>query len=469
MFRKIFLFFTLALCTSVFSQNYIPYSDEEIELLASREMQGHKNPQEAVITSTSTVNWTKKLFSSDVSLNVVKAGIPMPSGKASSINKIQMELPVLVKDPLLSLYVDDTYTLGDLVLEGTVTLEELTRIIDNSNQTPAVFESFSDNLRTRHTITLEKIGALLVKHKKTYTQKRPVDAVSSRTYSGIVIDARGTLDVHGEFVESPAYPCLFPKIWADDMTLVYEKNMVEADIAKNSGIVKYSSSDYTEDFSDRAGNDPLWITAKKVYGINRTDPVISYKDYLKITSKKENLELLRQGKIVILLDEDHLVHKVSVPDKNKNYYIAYHKIQRYFFENKVPDVTLIDTDHGLRLTVENLNFIADSPELLPEELPRINQIAESLIKFTKTGEFSILVEGHTADVNKPNGQMELSIERAKSIINLLVENGMDPNIFNYKGYGGTKPRADNSTPEGRAQNRRVEITVIPRSTTVMSN
>lgn len=89
MFRKIFLFFTLALCTSVFSQNYIPYSDEEIELLASREMQGHKNPQEAVITSTSTVNWTKKLFSSDVSLNVVKAGIPMPSGKASSINKIR--------------------------------------------------------------------------------------------------------------------------------------------------------------------------------------------------------------------------------------------------------------------------------------------------------------------------------------------------------------------------------------------
>ncbi|MBQ2081755.1 MAG: hypothetical protein II461_08335, partial [Treponema sp.] len=61
------------------------------------------SPDKALMSSTSRVDWTKGIFVSDVSLDVVKAGIPMPSGKAVSMNRIQMELPILVKDPLLTL------------------------------------------------------------------------------------------------------------------------------------------------------------------------------------------------------------------------------------------------------------------------------------------------------------------------------------------------------------------------------
>ena len=116
--------------------------------------------------------------------------------------------------------------------------------------------------------------------------------------------------------------------------------------------------------------------------------------------------------------------------------------------------------------MQNLRFIADSPELLPEEKPRIHQIAQSLKKITDSGEFSILVEGHTADVNKPNGQLTLSIQRTQTIIDILIEQGVNKDIFTYRGYGGTKPVADNSTPEGRARNRRVEITVMPKASYV---
>ena len=75
-----------------------------------------------------------------------------------------------------------------------------------------------------------------------------------------------------------------------------------------------------------------------------------------------------------------------------------------------------------------------------------------------------MVEGHTASVGKPIGEMNLSVERAGTIINQLVERGMNRNIFSYKGYGGTLPIGDNSTNEGRAQNRRVEIIIIPKAT-----
>ena len=157
------------------------------------------------------------------------------------------------------------------------------------------------------------------------------------------------------------------------------------------------------------------------------------------------------------------MHGVKAPVKDRDYYVAFHKMQRYFFENKVPDSVVIDSPTGARIVMNNLHFIADSPKLLPEEKSRIEQIAESLKKFTASGEFTILVEGHTADVKKPEGQLLLSNQRAQEIIRELVALGIDENLFTFKGYGGSKPVADNSTDEGRAQNRRVEITVMPKS------
>lgn len=448
---------------------YVPYSDQEIEreAIMAAAAHGHVSEENSVMTSTSFVNWTNGTFSSNVSLDVEKAGIAMPSGKATSVKEIEMNLPILVKDPLLSLYVDDSKTLGDLVLEGSITLEDLTRIIDASKKTPAYFEKGGGTLLTRHIIQLSDISSSLVKHKRPYENPEPIDYIASKEYTGIVIDARGELPIHGEFTTSEVYPCLFPRIWTDEMDLLYERNMVQADIAKKSGIVKYSSSEFTEDYSDRVGKSPLWITAKKVYGINRCDPIISYEDYLRIASVKKNTELLKNGKVVILLDKKNLEHQVEVPLKEKQYYIAYHQMKRYFFERKIPDTVLNDVLQGIQITVQNLKFIADSAELIPEEKTRIAQIAETLKKATSSGEYTIMIEGHTADVNKPNGQMKLSIERAQEIIRELTANGLDKNLFTYRGYGGTKPVASNETAEGRALNRRVEITVMPKGSYIL--
>lgn len=447
---------------------YVPYSDIEIEreAMMAAQAQGHVSEKDAVMASSSFVNWTKGTFASDVSFNIEKAGIPLPSGKSTSVKEIEMKLPILVKNPLLSLYVDDTKTLGDLVLDGTVTLESLTRIVDSSKKTPAVFTK-DGLLLTKHTISLNDISSSLVKHHTPYRKAQPIEQVSSREYTGIVLDARGSLPVHGEFIESEVYPCLFPKVWTENMELLYERNMVQPETAKKTGIVKYSSSDFIEDYDGRAGKDPLWITVRKVYGINRCDPVISMEDYLKIASVEKNTELLRKGKVVILLNKEQLEHKVSVPKKDKNYYIAYHQIKKYFFERKIPDVDLNEVLTGIQITMQNLRFIADSYELLPQEKPRIAQIAQSLKKAVSSGEYSILIEGHTADVNKPNGQMTLSIQRAQEIIKELAANGIDEKLFTYRGFGGTKPVADNNTPQGRALNRRVEIIIMPKGSYIL--
>ncbi|MEE0893447.1 MAG: OmpA family protein [Treponema sp.] len=59
-----------------------------------------------------------------------------------------------------------------------------------------------------------------------------------------------------------------------------------------------------------------------------------------------------------------------------------------------------------------------------------------------------------------SGEMKLSVDRANAIVDALVKRGIARNKFITKGSGSTKPVADNSTPEGKAQNRRVEITIL---------
>ena len=118
---------------------------------------------------------------------------------------------------------------------------------------------------------------------------------------------------------------------------------------------------------------------------------------------------------------------------------------------------------GLSINYD-LKFVADSAQLLESELPKIRDLAQSIKRLNSDNSYTILVEGHTADVNKPEGQQRLSIQRTQTIINELCKNGLDKSIFSFKGYGGTQPVATNETAEGRAQNRRVIITARPKAT-----
>lgn len=120
-------------------------------------------------------------------------------------------------------------------------------------------------------------------------------------------------------------------------------------------------------------------------------------------------------------------------------------------------VIVENTAAGIRLTMQNLNFKPDSAELLPGENERLDQIAQVL---KEVPDQMFLVEGHTASVGYEKGEMKLSVERANSVANALIQRGIQREKFICKGSGGTKPIADNSTLEGKAKNRRVEITIL---------
>ena len=77
--------------------------------------------------------------------------------------------------------------------------------------------------------------------------------------------------------------------------------------------------------------------------------------------------------------------------------------------------------------------------------------------------FRVQIEGHTDNVGKPASNLTLSQKRAESVMNYLVMNYKTPaDRLSAKGFGDTKPIADNKTDAGKAKNRRVDFSVFKK-------
>lgn len=101
-----------------------------------------------------------------------------------------------------------------------------------------------------------------------------------------------------------------------------------------------------------------------------------------------------------------------------------------------------------------INFETGKSAIKTESQPIIDQIYEML---KQNPDLKISIEGHTDNVGTTQSNQTLSDARAKSVMNALVSKGIIASRLKSKGWGMTKPVADNSTEEGKAKNRRVEI------------
>ncbi len=116
---------------------------------------------------------------------------------------------------------------------------------------------------------------------------------------------------------------------------------------------------------------------------------------------------------------------------------------------KIPEVVVL---HGV-------NFASGSDRLLPESLAVLDEVAATLRKYP---EMVVEVAGYTDNTGSRAFNERLSYRRAKAVRSYLITKGVAPEQLIAKGYGPANPVASNSTPEGRAKNRRVELHTLKR-------
>lgn len=121
------------------------------------------------------------------------------------------------------------------------------------------------------------------------------------------------------------------------------------------------------------------------------------------------------------------------------------------------------TSRGLVISLSEAGFFAPGEAAVSAEA---ESVIKALTDSLKDNQTPIRVEGHTDSTpissSRYPSNWELSTARASSVLARLLENGISPERLSAAGYGGFQPVADNSTAEGRAQNRRVDIVVLNR-------
>ena len=114
------------------------------------------------------------------------------------------------------------------------------------------------------------------------------------------------------------------------------------------------------------------------------------------------------------------------------------------------------TERGTLVTFGDVLFDFNKAELKSSALPNITQLARFL---QENPERQVIVEGYTDSVGSASYNQGLSERRAESVRRALIRAGVEPTRIVAQGYGKEYPVADNSTDSGRAQNRRVEVTI----------
>jgi outer membrane protein OmpA-like peptidoglycan-associated protein len=114
---------------------------------------------------------------------------------------------------------------------------------------------------------------------------------------------------------------------------------------------------------------------------------------------------------------------------------------------------------GMVITLSgSVLFASNKDALLPAAQERLGQVADAL----KTqDDHKIVVEGHTDSQGSAGSNQSLSERRAQSVVSFLISRGVPADQIKAQGIGAGRPIADNASPEGRANNRRVEIIVQP--------
>jgi len=115
------------------------------------------------------------------------------------------------------------------------------------------------------------------------------------------------------------------------------------------------------------------------------------------------------------------------------------------------------TGRGLVLTLGGVLFDFNSAELKPEGRLSAARVAGFLIALDNR---DAVIEGHADNTGDADYNVKLSLRRAESIRNALVEFGVSEDRMVAEGYGANFPIASNDIEEGRAQNRRVEIVIL---------
>lgn len=149
------------------------------------------------------------------------------------------------------------------------------------------------------------LAASFVQHERAFPVPRLLGFAPARSFTGLVILARGEFPSHGKNLRERIRPALLPRLYDEDLNPVLSAEMCDPQALRKWGVAAYAYSGEEaalQAFQDRIGTTPLRTMARGVFGRNATDILLSTEVARQLLTRQHNRDLLREGKILILID-----------------------------------------------------------------------------------------------------------------------------------------------------------------------
>jgi len=258
------------------------------------------------------VEWDRMAITAEISLDLAASGLRLPAGRMQGEAMLAAEYLRLIRSAILGIQVDSASSVADLIARGEWSLTALERLAMQARTVPPAMTPELDGLRARYTLDVGDLSAAFIRHVHPADVPRTLLPVATQAFTGVVIIAADTLQIHGREGSALVRPALFPRLWDDGMNLIFERNMLEPGVAPmvryfpRSSLFAGGPSGLSPELAAVVGERPLRIFAEGVFGEAPTDPVISRDDALLIISSAENRALLSTGRVAVVVDDSVL-------------------------------------------------------------------------------------------------------------------------------------------------------------------
>lgn len=202
----------------------------------------------------------------------------------------------------------------------------------------------------------------------------------------------------------------------------------------------------------------LWVKGK-VYDKKTTNGLPCSVELIDLSSKQiiTQVQTDETGNYFITLP----VGKDYAFNVNRKGYLFYS--DNFLMADRSPDsvyeknIALQPIETNASIVLKNIFFDVNKAELKPQSQVELDKLVQML---NENPTLKIEISGYTDNVGKPADNLALSNNRAKAVVTYLISKSIPVQRLTAKGYGETKPMADNKTEEGRALNRRTEMKVV---------
>ncbi len=220
---------------------------------------------------------------------------------------------------------------------------------------------------------------------------------------------------------------------------------------------------YQFELPDNLRPEKITYVKGKVYDSNTKESVIADFELYDLSTQQKVAASFSDAKGYFLITLN--AGKNYMINVHKNGYLFYSEnfslkdVEASFEKPYLLDIPLIPIDIGATTELKNVFFDVNKWDLKPESKAELDK----LIVFLKQNpSLKIELSGHTDNSGDKKFNQILSHNRAKAVYDYLLQNGITASRLSYKGYGDTKPKVPNDTPENKAKNRRTEFKIIAK-------